>query len=53
MDSKAFSKAIEELILNKEKRILFGTNAIENAKEYNFDAILKKWEDLFNKLKNE
>ena len=52
MDPVAFSKAVKELIDDKEKRTFLGKNAVENAKEFSPDIILNKWNNLFKELKN-
>ena len=52
MDSIAFSRAVEELIKDEEKRVSFGKNAVENAKEFSPNIILNKWNNLFKELKD-
>ena len=51
MDSIAFSKAVKELIDDKERRVFLGKNAVKNAKEFSSDVILSKWNNLFEELK--
>ena len=52
MDSIAFSRAVEELIKDEEKRVSFGKNAVKNAKEFSPNIILNKWNNLFKELKD-
>lgn len=41
-------EAIENLIQNKEKRLLLGKNAIESAKKYSIENVGKQWLNLFS-----
>lgn len=42
------SEAILELIKDKEKRILFSKNALNDVKKYSSNEILLKWKEVFN-----
>lgn len=47
------AEAIEELIVNDEKRIAMGRNAHQSVQKYSPDNIMSIWMELFNKLRNE
>ena len=44
------AEKIEELIIDEEKRKLFGKNARKNVQRFSEDEIMKKWEKLFKNL---
>lgn len=47
-DIQQMADKIEELILNKEKRKLFGKNARENVQRFSEDKIMQEWKNLFD-----
>jgi len=42
--------SIEDLIINEQKRIELGNNALLNSNEYNSETIFIKWEKVFKRL---
>lgn len=44
------AEKIEELILDEEKRKLFGKNARKNIQRYSQDKIMNQWKELFEEL---
>lgn len=46
-DPDEFAKAIIEIIENKDMRKMISSNAINDAKKYNFENTVKKYEDLY------
>ena len=44
------AEKIEELILDEEKRKLFGKNARENVQRFSQDKIMNQWKNLFENL---
>ena len=49
----ALASALEELILDKNKRIQYGQKGKEDMKKYSDDSIFGKWECLLNMIKDE
>ncbi|MBO5058160.1 MAG: glycosyltransferase family 4 protein [Prevotella sp.] len=49
----ALAKAIDDLIINEEKRIAMGKKSHELVQKYSQGNIMKMWIELFNKLKDE
>lgn len=49
----ALANAIEDLIVNENKRIEMGKKAHEMVQKYSQDNVMEVWVELFNKLKNE
>lgn len=49
----ALANAIEDLIVNENKRIEMGKKAHEMVQKYSQDNVMEMWVELFNKLKNE
>ncbi|MBQ9763232.1 MAG: glycosyltransferase family 4 protein [Phascolarctobacterium sp.] len=48
-----FAKALEELIVNEEKRIKYGNRAKEDMKQYAPETIWSKWDQLIKELVEE
>lgn len=44
------AEKIEELIIDEEKRKLFGKNARKNIQRYSQDKIMNQWKELFEEL---
>lgn len=49
----ALADAIEDLIVNENKRIEMGRKAHEIVQKYSLEKIMDMWVELFNKLNNE
>lgn len=50
-DIGQMAEKIEELIVNKEKRKLFGANARYNIQRFSQDKIMNQWEKIYGELK--
>ena len=50
-DLEEFSQYMAELMRNKELRIEFGKNAIEDVKRFSPDSVVKAWTKLFDNIK--
>ena len=42
---------LEELIQNEDKRMSMAANAMEQAKLFSLDSVVKQWYDLFEQVK--
>lgn len=51
MDPIAFSQAVEELIVDKERRKTYGKNAVINVQEFSQEVIKNKWNEIFEDFK--
>ena len=49
-DVKGFAGKLLYLVRHKEMRKEIGKNAMESAQEYDMEAIMKKWDDVFKSL---
>lgn len=47
---KQMAEKIEELIINEEKRKIFGKNAKKNVERFSAELIMEKWKNLFEDL---
>lgn len=50
-DKEKMQEKIEELIINKEKRQIFGRNARKNVERFSKEKIMEKWKKLFEKMR--
>ena len=47
---KKYAIYLSELMLNDEKRIMMGTNAIESSKRFSIEKVGKRWHELYETL---
>ena len=50
-DIELMAEKIEELIIDEEKRKLFGKNAKRNVQRFSQDKIMNQWQELFENLR--
>ena len=49
-DLKGYYQRLEELMMNEDKRIEMGTNAIESSQRFSMEKVAAKWKSLFSSL---